>query len=133
MVGSVRTGIILNNEMDDFSSPNIKNLFGVPPSTANCIAPGKRPLSSMVPSIVLDGEGKPRIAIGGAGGTHIISSVAQVLANVLWLGRSLEQALDLPRIHHQLMPMKLYVEPNLPKVSSSSFPHFYLNNNFNLT
>lgn len=97
-------GIILNNEMDDFSADvGRPNLYGLIQGEANAVAPGKRPLSSMTPMIVLQ-EGRPVLALGGSGGPCIITSVLQVMLGVTRLGRSLEEAMSALRIHHQWQP-----------------------------
>lgn len=106
---SPSTGIILNDEMDDFSS-SYSNSYDLPPSPANYIKPGKRPMSSMCPSIILDKDGNVRLVIGAAGGSKITSSVAQVTIKHLWFGQSLDQALNGKRLHHQLFPMLLSFE-----------------------
>lgn len=112
---SPSTGIILNNEMDDFASPNITNYFGVPPSTKNHIKAGKRPMSSMCPTIVLDGFGNVRLAVGGNGGTKITTSVALTTLRNLWLGDNIKEAIDGPRFHHQLLPNRLVYEKLFPQ------------------
>ncbi|XP_023023426.1 scoloptoxin SSD14 [Leptinotarsa decemlineata] len=104
------TGIILNDQMDDFSSPNITNVFGIPPSPSNYIIPGKRPMSSTCPSIILNKNKEVVMIIGGAGGSKITSSVAQVILNHLWYGMDLKAASDAKRIHHQLFPMEVAFE-----------------------
>lgn len=77
-VRSRQTGIILNDEMDDFSTPGVINAYGIPSSPSNYIKPGKRPLSSTCPCIVLDENGDVKLMVGGAGGSRITTSVAQV-------------------------------------------------------
>lgn len=109
-VRSRSTGIILNNVMGDFSAPNITNYFGLPPSPANFIRPGKRPLSSMCPAVFVDEAGDVRLVIGAAGGTRITSGTALVSARNLWLKEDIKTAIDRRRIHHQLFPQTLFFE-----------------------
>ncbi len=109
------TGVVLNNEMDDFSiAPGVRNAFGLVGSDANLVAAGKRPLSSMSPTIVLNDDRQPVLTCGAAGGPKIITSVLQVLVRVLDLGQSIEQALAAPRVHHQWSPDKAVCENALP-------------------
>ncbi|CAG0890582.1 unnamed protein product [Darwinula stevensoni] len=108
------TGVIFNDEMDDFSSPNLTNYFGMPPSPNNFIVPGKRPVSSMCPTIITDSAGNPRLVVGAAGGTRITSAVAYVIIRNLWFGEDIKMATDAYRIHHQLFPMTLSYEQGFP-------------------
>jgi len=108
------TGVIMNDQMDDFSAqPGVKNFFGLVGGEANAVAPGKRPLSSMSPTIVLK-DFQPQIALGAAGGPRIISQVVLELVNMLDLNLDPAEALARPRIHHQWLPDELVVENSLP-------------------
>ncbi|KAF9517931.1 hypothetical protein BS47DRAFT_1325784 [Hydnum rufescens UP504] len=104
------TGVILNNEMDDFSSPGSSNSFGYIATPANYIVPGKRPLSSMSPLIAEDAEGTFVFATGAAGGSAIITANLQVTHHYLDHGLSAQQAIDQPRLHDQIFPQTTTVE-----------------------
>jgi gamma-glutamyltranspeptidase/glutathione hydrolase len=118
MVGVPGTGIVLNNEMDDFSfdSPNV---FGLAPSRTNRIAPGKRPASSMTPTVATR-DGRAVVAVGASGGPLIVSATIEVLSNVLDLGLAPEAAVVAPRIHHQWQPNVLLVEPTVRDVDRAA-------------
>lgn len=98
------TGIILNNEMNDFSIPDVRNAFGYEPSPNNFVAPGKRPLSSLTPVVVEHANGTFYFTTGAAGGSRIISSTAQTVWHAIEHGMSMPDAIAEPRLHDQLMP-----------------------------
>ena len=103
-------GFLLNNEMDDFAAkPGSANLFGLIQGEANAIQPGKRPLSSMTPTMVLK-DGKPYLLVGAPGGSRIITAVMQVILNVIDFKMNPQDAVDFPRIHHQWMPDRFEFE-----------------------
>ncbi len=103
-------GFLLNDEMDDFSAkPGAPNMFGLVQGEANAIAPGKRPLSSMMPTILLK-DGKPFLILGAPGGPVIITAVLQVILNVIDFGMNVQDAVDFPRGHQQWKPDRLDVE-----------------------
>ena len=105
------TGFFLNDEMDDFTAkPGSANLFGLVQGRANAIAPGKRPLSSMTPTIVLK-NGKPVLVVGSPGGSRIITTVLEIILNVIDHGMTVQEAVDAPRVHHQWLPDTLAGEP----------------------
>lgn len=104
------TGIIYNNQMDDFSSPNLVNFFGLEPSETNYIKPGKRPMSSMSPIIILDKSENIRLVLGASGGSKIITAVAQVAIKNLWLKKNIKDSIDERRVHHQLYPEYAEIE-----------------------
>lgn len=107
-------GFLMNNEMDDFSAkPNTPNVFNLLGGTANEIQPGKRPLSSMTPTLVFDAGGHPIIATGSPGGSTIITVVLQTLLNILTFDMGVAEASSVARVHHQWFPDKLYYESGI--------------------
>jgi gamma-glutamyltranspeptidase/glutathione hydrolase len=108
------TGVILNDEMDDFSAqPGVPNAFGLIGAFANAVAPGKRPLSSMTPMVVVK-DGQPVVCVGGSGGPFIVSETVQAVVAAIDHGLDAEAAVSQPRIHAQWMPDILFVEPEVP-------------------
>jgi gamma-glutamyltranspeptidase/glutathione hydrolase len=103
-------GFLLNDEMDDFVAKHgVPNIYGLIQGPGNAIAPGKRPLSSMTPTIVLQ-NGMLRFVLGSPGGSRIITTVANILLSATGGGLNIQQAVDAPRFHHQFLPDKLYLE-----------------------
>ncbi|BFZ57233.1 hypothetical protein PYCC9005_004284 [Savitreella phatthalungensis] len=109
------TGIILNDEQDDFSIPGTRNAFGLEPSIYNYIAPGKRSLSSQTPTIVVE-NGTVRMSLGGSGGSRIVTAVLEAIVKRLDWGFDLRTTIESPRVHHQLLPDVVSVEDNLSRV-----------------
>ncbi|MFO1338289.1 MAG: gamma-glutamyltransferase [Burkholderiaceae bacterium] len=110
-VTAAGTGVLLNNEMDDFTAkPGVPNLYGLVQGEANAIAPGKRPLSSMTPTIVTQG-GRPLLVLGTPGGSRIITAVLHTILNVVDYGMTVQEAVDAPRFHQQWLPEATNVEP----------------------
>lgn len=107
-------GIVLNNEMDDFTAqPGKPNAFGLLQSEANAVAPRKKPLSSMTPTIVVQ-DGQAKVALGASGGPRIITTTIQVLLGLAVFELSPEEAVSRPRLHHQWLPREVLVEPETP-------------------
>ena len=105
-------GILLNNEMDDFAAkPGTPNMYGLIQGERNAVAPRKRPLSAMTPTIVLRKDGSLWFTVGSPGGPTIINTVLCVITNVIDFGMNIQQAIDAPRIHHQWLPDELVGEP----------------------
>ena len=105
------TGFFLNDEMDDFTTkPGVPNLFGLVQGKTNVIAPGKRPLSSMSPTIVTK-DGKTFMVLGSPGGSRIITIVVEAIMNVVDYGMNMQEAVDAPRLHHQWLPDEVALEP----------------------
>jgi gamma-glutamyltranspeptidase / glutathione hydrolase len=106
------TGVLLNDEMDDFAArPGVPNLYGLIQGENNAVQPKKRPLSSMTPTIVLRKDGRLWFALGARGGPRIITSVLQAVVNVIDHDMNIQQAIDAPRIHHQWFPDEILYEP----------------------
>ena len=106
------TGVLLNDEMDDFAAqPGEPNMYGLVQGERNSVAPGKRPLSSMTPTIVLRKDGSLWFAVGARGGPRIITAVLQTVINMVDHQMNIQQAVDAPRIHHQWLPDELLSEP----------------------
>jgi gamma-glutamyltranspeptidase/glutathione hydrolase len=115
-----KAGFLLNNEMDDFSiKPGVPNMFGAIGGTANAIQPHKRMLSSMTPTIVLK-DGKPFLIAGTPGGTTIPTSVFQTLVDVIDFHLSAEEAVDVPKFHHQWLPDEVDLEKNFPDSTAAA-------------
>jgi gamma-glutamyltranspeptidase/glutathione hydrolase len=109
------TGVLLNNELDDFTAaPGASNAYGLVGFAANLPGPGKRPLSSMTPTIVLK-DGKPVLVTGSPGGSRIISTVLQVIVNALDYDMNIAAAVDAPRLHHQWLPDEVRAERGFPE------------------
>jgi gamma-glutamyltranspeptidase / glutathione hydrolase len=108
------TGVLLNNELDDFAAkPDTPNAFGLTGGEANAPGPGKRPLSSMTPTIVLSGD-RPLLVTGSPGGSTIITTVLQLIVNVIDFHENIAEAVAAPRIHNQWLPDQVFAEPSLP-------------------
>jgi gamma-glutamyltranspeptidase/glutathione hydrolase len=109
------TGVVLNNQMDDFSAqPGVPNHFGLVGNEANAVAPGKRPLSSMSPTVVVK-DGKPILGVGAAGGPTIISQTLLAILHTIEFGQTPQAALAQPRFHHQWQPDELRIESSIAK------------------
>jgi gamma-glutamyltranspeptidase/glutathione hydrolase len=111
-----KTGIVLNDQMDDFSlTPGLPNAFGLIGNEQNAVAPGKRPLSSMTPTIVVDADGRVKMVVGAAGGPTIITATAEVLLNVVDWKLDAQAAVAASRVHDQWFPELLMVEGDIPR------------------
>jgi gamma-glutamyltranspeptidase/glutathione hydrolase len=110
-----QSGILLNNQMDDFvSKPGVPNTYGLIGRAANSVEAGKKPLSSMTPTVVFKDD-EVVLVVGGSGGPFIISSTLQAISNVVDFGMDARAAVSVPRVHHQWVPEKLFVDTGIPK------------------
>jgi gamma-glutamyltranspeptidase/glutathione hydrolase len=114
-----KAGLVLNNTMDDFAIHPSGNVYGLIGNEANALQPKKRPLSSMAPTIILQGE-RPEIVVGGAGGPRIISATLQTILNLIDFQMPVKEAVGSPRIHHQWMPDNLIAEADIPAEAKRS-------------
>ncbi len=113
-------GFLLNDEMDDFASKQgVPNMFGLIQGPANSIAPGKRPLSAMAPTIVLK-DGKLFLVLGSPGGPRIITTVANIFMGVVDYGMNIQEAVNAPRFHNQWLPDEVYTEQDFPPAAIKS-------------
>ncbi len=125
-ITAAKTGVLLNDEMDDFTAKiGVPNLYGLVQGEANSIAPGKRPLSSMSPTIVSK-DGKPVFVVGTPGGSRIITAVLHTILNVVDYGMNVQEAVDAPRFHQQWLPNPTNVEtfalsPDTRKIHDSTW------------
>ena len=109
------SGILFNNEMDDFvAQSGVPNAYGLVGKESNAVEPGKRPLSSMTPTVVLDPDGDVVLAVGASGGPFIISSTLQVLSNIVDFGMDPSEAVSVPRMHHQWAPNQIFLDQGIP-------------------
>lgn len=132
ILGSLRrskTGIVLNDEMDDFSTPGSANVYGIPPSPVNYIKPGKRPMSSMAPTIVINQRGNAELIVGSAGGSRITTAIASTVINYYFLNskQTLKETFANKRLHHQMIPNILSYETgfdeDIVKQLNTTFKH----------
>ena len=115
------TGIVLNDEMDDFAArPGEANAFGLVQGENNAVGPGRRPLSSMTPTVVVGPDGAFLLAVGGAGGPRIITSTLQTLLGVVDAGLPPQEAIVRPRLHHQWLPATVFAEEALPDATRAA-------------
>ncbi|HIC22910.1 MAG TPA: gamma-glutamyltransferase, partial [Planctomycetes bacterium] len=118
-------GFLLNNEMDDFTThPGKPNLFGLIQGSANAVAPGKRPLSSMSPTVLMNEDGKVSAVLGTPGGPTIITNVFQVLIGLERLKLSPENSVTTAKVHHQCLPDLLYLERGIPQKTEETLRTF---------
>lgn len=115
LVRSNSTGIIFNDELLDFSTPNHTDIWGLPPNPINFIKPGKRPQSSTSPTILVDSSGQVMMVTGASGGTRITSTVGLITSGYFVFKEGLKNATDMKRVHHQLLPDVIFMEPGFPE------------------